>query len=624
MSVYLSEKIKNIFSKERITIAFLFILFFSYALFLLQGLSFYMYGYDDFHIIYQTLQISFTDLLSFTFFKPVQLFQGFLALGSYQRTVYGFFLKISYMIGGLDPFYYHGLRAVFFALTGVFVYLFTKKTTKNKTVSIAAGFLYCSLPVIYDGLRHIGAAEPFSQFFLLVTLYLFVILYNYDQDSNRKRTLFYPLIIFILGIFAIKSRETEIVIIPIISSFLLLKHKEWQKNKKWWLVVFGLSLYLLPTIFFYIGLDEDIGHNTVPLTFEKTLINIKNLLLHNPDTRTGNGEQTLVLFSPKQYIVETPGSLLGSIGFFLCWYVLFIFCAGIYFLFKNRKQEIQTPILIPFNNYFTIALLWLFFAVLLMVLYVKPSDHSDIRYIGVMMLPAILVVVSFCYFITEYIKKLNIKYLSQCILIIFFIVLLLSIIINTEITGIHRRGGIGSRHVGMQKSVEIIFEDLYKQPFDKSYFFALTEISGNENAIPCILSINVSLSEVTVTNDPFLSFGFLITHENIEKMLSKYGVVYIISYKLPSSEHPILNTYTSLQLIEEVNTCEEGYYCRIKEIVKKGIVNQEGLSPYLLKNLLQQEPRYYVYKIKENKTIVEKPIKMFCLGKEGIPKNSII
>ncbi len=609
--------LRNVFSKKVIILIFLFFAFLFYALFLLQGLSFYMYGYDDFQLIYDVLPLSFAKILSAVFLNPLNLYQGFLHQGIYQRTVHGIFLKISYMLGDLNPFFYHTVRAIFFALTGIVVYLFTKQITKNEAVSIAAGFLYCSLPVIYDGLRHTGAAEPFSQFFLVLALYLFVKFYNAEESDKGKRKYLYPLIIFFLGLFAIKSRETEILIIPVIGSFLLLNYKDWRKNKWWFVTVFLLSLYLVPAIFTQFNVVEDAEHKTIAITSEKVLTNIHNLLLYNPMTRTGNGEQVPVIFSLKQYISETPGSLLGSIGFFIAWY--FIAMLGVYsyslWKDKNKGEAIQNnESNIPSSNYFTIALLWFIFSILLMIPYVNPGDHSDIRYIGVMALPAILVIIPFCYFMTEYIKKLNIKYVSKYILVIFLIVLFLSIVINAGITSVYRRGGIGSRHKGMEQSAITIFEDLYNQSFDNSYFFAMTEISGEGKYINCIFSTNISLTNVTVTDDPFLSFTRPITDANINASLLEYGVVYVVSYAEPL----MMNTYPDMQLIKEINPCEVGYYCRVKEFIKR-----QSISPSFIKKQLSKEPRYFVYRIGQNNISFEKQVRMLCSGKEGLPENVI-
>lgn len=596
----------------------LFILFLVYSMFLLQDLSFYMYGYDDFHLIYHVLHPSFTNLLSDTFFNPLQLYQGFLGIGINQRTIHGVFLKLSYMISGVDPSFYHTLRALFFALTGILMYLFTKKITKNKVVSTAAGFLYCSLPVIYDGLRHIGAAEPFSQFFLLLTIYLFLGFYKDKESYKGKQKYFQLIIIFILGVFAIKSRETEIILLPVIGGFLILKYKEIKRNKLWWLVVFLLSLYILPALFGQLNLVNDAKHNPIKITSEKVLTNIKHLLFYNPVTRTGAGERVLVILSLKQYLSETPGSLLGSLGFFIGWYFISMMSVYCYYIFKKKSDK--TTLHIFFNEYFTIALLWFLVSTTLMMLYVNPSDHSDIRYIGVLMMPAILVLVSFCYFITEYLKKLKIKHISKYAGIIFVIILFLSVIVNVSITSIYRRGGIGSRHLGMEKSAKMIVEDFYNQSFDNSFFFASTEISGSDTMqgevkyIPCIFSTNISLSDIIVTNDPFLSFTRPITDEDINKSLSKYGIVYIITYSKP----PTISTYSDMQLVKEVDTCEEGYYCRVEKFLKK-----QKIISHMFKKQFSREPKYFVYKIVRNKISYEKPITILCAEKQGLPKNVI-
>jgi hypothetical protein len=109
-------------------------------------------------------------------------------------------------------------------------------------------------------LRHTGAAEPFSMFFSILALYLFVKFYNAEESFKGKRKYIYPLIIFLLGLFAIKARETEILIIPVISSFLLLNYRDWRKNKWWFATVFLLSLYLVPAVLTQFIVVEDREH----------------------------------------------------------------------------------------------------------------------------------------------------------------------------------------------------------------------------------------------------------------------------------------------------------------------------------------------------------------------------
>lgn len=610
------KKILSILSKEYVLVLFLFTLFLSYALFLLQGLSFYMYGYDDFHLLYQTLHISFQGLFLRIFFAPLELYQGFLHLGIFQRAVHGLFLKAAYSIGGLNPFFHHAIRALFFAGTGVLVYLFTKKITNNKIISIGAACLYSSLPVLYDGLRHIGAAEPFSQFFLILSLYLFA--HFYDAQASERYKYLYAFVVFLAALFAMKAREPEIIVIPIISTFLLLHYRNWKKNTHWLLLVFLLSLYLVPALFSHLNIVEDKERSAIAITSQKISINIKHLLFYNPETRTGNGEQTPVLFSLQQYLSETPGSLLGSIGFFLAWYFIAMLCTCFFVLWKNNKKKAAghpVDTLLPQSTSFTVVLFWFLFSLLLMILYVNPSDHSDIRYIGVMALPAIIILVSFCYFITLHIRKLGISYISKYILVIFLLLLFLSIAINASITAIHRRGGIGSRHVGMSLTTETIFEDLYNQSFTPDFFFALTEISGDTNYITCSVNTNTTLKEVTVTSDPFLSITKPITEENTEYALETYGVVYIVSYRIPLSE----GAYSGLQFVAQINTCEEGYYCAFKNALKR-----QKILARLFQEQFENEPTYFIYKIVWNMPSFEEPIALFCSGEEGLHPNPVL
>jgi len=609
-------RLRKIFLYSNISLIILFIIFLLYALFLLQDISFYMYGYDDFHIIYQALNTSFGDFLSYIVFKPLQLHQGFLQLASYQRALQGIFLKIIYMINGVEiPFYFHAFKAIFFAFNGMVVYLFTKKITKNTHVSIITGALYCSLPVIYDGLRHIGAAEPFSQFFLLFTIYLFVKFYDCKENFNWKQKYFYLVIIFLVGLCAIKARETGILLLPIIGGFLILKYKEFNTNKKWWVSVILLSLYLIPALLTHFSVVNDTEHEKIITTSEKIQLNINNLLIYNPETKTGNGEQTAVIFSLKQYLSETPGSLLGSLGFFIGWYVILMLLVYVYSKIKSKiRPKENNESIIKWNNYFIAVFLWFVLSVILMVAYVNPSDHSDIRYIGVMVLPTIIIVVSFCYFATLYIRKLRIKYISKYIMLFFLIILFLSVIINAGITGIYRRGGIGSRHLGMSMSTEVIFEDLYNQSFDNKFFFALTEISAEDDYIKCVLNTNIKFSDLIVTDDPYLSIVRPITEENIEESLAKSGVVYIITYREP------INTddYSGIELVEEISPCQKGYYCKLINFLK----NQETIHN-MFEQQFKMQPKYFVYKIQYNKFIQEEPVKIFCLGKEGVPENII-
>ena len=207
------------------------------------------------------------------------------------------------------------------------------------------------------------------------------------------------------------------------------------------------------------------------------------------------------------------------------------------------------------------------------------------------------------------------KYFAKHVFALFLITLFLSVIVNVSVTTIHRRGGIGSRHVGMEKSAQTIVQDLYNQSFDNSFFFAITEHSGDGKYIPCKFSTNLSLSQVTLTNSYFLSIVRPITDENIRNSLSKQGFVYIISsFELP------MNTYRGMQLVKKINSCdsEDSYFCRLKEFIKK----QKQLSN-IFKEQLNQEPKFFVYKIVKKKILYQKPVTILCNGKDGLPDNKL-
>ena len=166
-------------------------------------------------------------------------------MGAYQRSVHGILLKLSYLLGGVNSSQYFLIRAFFFSLNTILVYLFMKKITNNNPISIISAFFYASLPFVYAGVSWIGASEVFSQFFLMLALHIFLYLYNSDKHFKY----FGLFLVILTGILSIKSREDGIILIPILAFFLIFKLKEWKTNKTWWIVIVVLLMYILPTFF---------------------------------------------------------------------------------------------------------------------------------------------------------------------------------------------------------------------------------------------------------------------------------------------------------------------------------------------------------------------------------------
>lgn len=602
--------------KDSTLAVIVFALLLIFSMFHLQGLPFYMYGRDDFHVIYQSMKMEFVDIIVSIFAHPLKIFQGFLDLGVFQRSVHGLFLKISYLATGLDPSGYYFIRALFFSLMGVLVYLLTKKITKNNLVSFCAALLYGSLPVVYDGVRWIGDSEVFSQFFIILSFYLFIRVY----DAKGKKRPIGMFLVFITAVLSFKSRENGIVVIPVIGSFLLIRLKEWKKNRQWWIVVLLLMLYIVPAAIPFIlenqynaGRIPDEGKKGIEISFVSIKSNIAHLLIYNPYTRIDGGEKLPVIFSVKQYITIMPGSVLGSLGFLLGWYLIAMILVFAYCMLKYKgsiAKKIKS--ILPYNDHFIILSLWLFFSVSLMIIYVLPSDYSNIRYATVAGVPFIITALCFCYFVSVFLKKQKMTYISKWIFLSFIILILISAAINAHFISTIHRGGIGSMQSGMAEIAKTISQDYYGQRFDNSMFFALTERSDINNPIPCILNEGISLSKITVTNVLFLSFTREINRENINQSLSEYGIAYISSFEEPA----ILKDYPDARLIREINPCTEGYYCKLKDFIKNNPLTNSIFDVYL-----SREPRFYVYKIdrRTGETRFSNKVKVICEGKEGLP-----
>lgn len=607
--------LRNLFLKEWLLIFLVFFSSFLFAIFHLNNLPFFMYGWDDFQLIYQASKVSIPTLLFYIFLSPLQLFQGFLAIGVSQRSVHGLYLNVSYLLTGLDPSSYFVIRALFFALTAVLVYLFIKKITKNKIVSVASAFLYTSLPVIYYGVRWIGDAEVFSQFFLMLSLYLF--LHRYDAQGYFKYM--GTFLVIIAGVLSIKSRENGIILLPIFGAFLLLKWKEWKINRTWWIVVVVLFLYVLPALFsMYVLptlLNKNADKDQVIVTSENILSNFKHILFYNPYTRIDGGEKVPGIFSFRQYVTTVPGSVLGSLGFFLAWYSIIMLGFFLFFFIRaKRKNPEEIKNILSVNNYSLILLLWFIFSALLMVFYVNPGDYSDIRYAGVAGLPFIMLSVSFSYQVTQYFKNISAQHvprLSKVITPFFFTLIFISILVNIQFTSIYLRGGVGSRHMAMESISKTIAQDLYNQSFDNLLFFAITEHSGAGRYLPCIFSAHISPQNITVTDAYFLSFTRPINEGNISKILAEYSMVYVISFAKPS---PVLDSYEGVRLVKEVIPCDRGYYCHVKDALKQ-ILN----ISYLQEKYFSREATFFVHKIVREEPSFAKPMTILCEGLEGLP-----
>jgi len=146
--------------------------------------------------------------------------------------IYIFFGLVSIYILGLNQFAYHNLFFLsVFSLSGFFMYLFSKKIFKNRSIAIFSGFLYfCSYYVPYA--YYWGHSNTMQIQWIPLIFYL---IEKLVEKPNRKNSIYLALALFaqvISGTYHTIHLSFMIPLYVVLRYFFL--EKKFLKNKELW------------------------------------------------------------------------------------------------------------------------------------------------------------------------------------------------------------------------------------------------------------------------------------------------------------------------------------------------------------------------------------------------------
>lgn len=159
--------------------------------------------------------------------------------------IQSFFMKIF----GESVFAFRLPSALFGIASVYLVYLIGLRLFSKNAALLAAALTAITVNHVY--ISRIGIQESYVIFFLLLTSYLF--LESLDEDK------YLPWTGVVFG-FALLTKYTTGVLLPIFLTYLLLRKREYFANKKFWLGALFSLLIFSPVIVYNIQLYRAVGH----------------------------------------------------------------------------------------------------------------------------------------------------------------------------------------------------------------------------------------------------------------------------------------------------------------------------------------------------------------------------
>lgn len=304
-----------------IWLTLIFLTVFFYYFFLTDEQTFSLQSGDDLTTLYNAKITTFSELLKNTFTEKIVVSGGHAGGLSVQYRPFRFLIiKIIYEIFGTEPSFYYFMVALFFAGTIVILYLFSKDLFNSKILLILLLIFFMTIPSVTKSVILISDFDVIAHFFILSC---FLILTN--TSFSEKRPILQMTLLLLLSIFALKTKETAIILPLCVFCYTLFYYK--KRIWHYFLYFLLFAYYIIP----YNSVQTPF-HNS----FNNFIINIVNKVLLNPDTGFGP-EQNLIIFKPFSALTQIPGSLLSSLGPFLPYIMIISIFFCFFYIIKANK-----------------------------------------------------------------------------------------------------------------------------------------------------------------------------------------------------------------------------------------------------------------------------------------------
>lgn len=228
-----------------------FLLGFAFAFFFQQGLPF-TFG-DDLNFTYEASRISWATILRGVFnpFTPGWYVHGVEAILTnrvFQTAIY----KLIHQLAGLNPVVFRVFKAAMLAATGTLIFRFVLYLTQSRAVGFASAIFFFTLPPVFRSTVWIADPEILVQFSILVSLFLFLEVYE-GKYGNGRLAVLVALSAFLSAWLGMKIKETARIVPFLLLAFLALRHHRdffrWIKaDRKNWALLGGSLILLLPVI----------------------------------------------------------------------------------------------------------------------------------------------------------------------------------------------------------------------------------------------------------------------------------------------------------------------------------------------------------------------------------------
>lgn len=208
--------------------------------FVIYGQSiFYSFTYFDDNFLILNNQIN---LQSLTNIKSAFLEDSFLHKGVQQfyRPLQTVTYIIDTVISDSSPAMYHFTNLLLFFCGCLAVFYLVNKIKQNRIIALIVSIIYSIHPIFVHAVAWLPSRGDLLVF-LFVTL-AFINFINYFESSKIK----YLLLLFLMYLFAMFSKETAIIL-PIVSYLYLII----KKNNKFKEIIFSILAFLIPTVFWY-------------------------------------------------------------------------------------------------------------------------------------------------------------------------------------------------------------------------------------------------------------------------------------------------------------------------------------------------------------------------------------
>lgn len=522
---------------------FVFLFTFIFTFFYTQGLYFDSLAQDD---IYVLDYISSTDTWSIAndmFFSSINPTSAYDFL--HGRPLRPLLVKIIYHFAGPNPAVYFIINTIILSLLAVMIFLMLYGHFKTPWCVLAPMFLV-TLPMVGISMTILHLTDVLVEFFIALTFCVF--LYSYfTKKKSLGQIILFNVLLFLITLFALKTKPNSITIIPIIIIFLVV-----TKPRR----LLEYAPFIVAPIF-YVYKVFLVSNN---LSLRQIIINFFYVLFKNP--QTGFGTEPLSLISPFAIFFNMPGSLFGTLGFTLGWMFLILLIYYIYKFLKGRKYHLNADK----EKFIFFVFVWL----AVEVFFISTGYISTvIRYLIWSLVPFTMLV------FTIFFEFFNNKVIKSA----FLIIMVLLIVVNMGHTLYAVRGAVMGKNIAVHGAFDRLSEDL----FGSSDFQTVSDFRIDKKPIKPMEIMEVNLFVQGANND----FNDLNISRAKEKA-SVHGVCYILFFGAKGIDMGYLgDNKTRATFLGSFSQCNKSLYCDMKRFFGLTL-NDEKIFLYKLTPFVNQ------------------------------------